>query len=210
MHFYSYDPAPSPRRVGLFLRYKEVDIPTTQIDMRAGEHLAAEYRAVNPLGTVPALRTEEGVLLTEVIAICDYLEAQYPDRPLFGSNPGERALVLNWMNRIYGSVLMAFAEMLRNGSPAFANRALPGPIDVEQIPALAERGRMRYQASLELFEQELGDHPFLCGENLSQADIDLYVGIHTGRWVKQTLPADCERLQSWYARTAEALGEAVD
>ncbi|MEM7691240.1 MAG: glutathione S-transferase family protein [Pseudomonadota bacterium] len=207
MHFYSYDVAPSPRRAVLLLRYKGVDLPTTQVDMRANEHRSDDYLAINPQGTVPALMTDEGVLLTEVLAICDYLDAKFPEKPVFGSTPLERALVLNWMNKISGSLFMAFAEMLRNGSPAFANRALPGPIDVEQIPELADRGRKRYRASLELFEQEVGAHPFLCGEALSQADIDMYIAIHTGSWVKESLPESCVRLREWYARTATALGE---
>ncbi|MEM8943347.1 MAG: glutathione S-transferase family protein [Pseudomonadota bacterium] len=207
MHLYSFDSAPSPRRVILNLRFKGVEVPTTQVDMRSGAHREPEFLAINPQGTVPALLTDEGILLTEVLAICDYLESVFPDKPLFGTTAIERGLVLNWMNRIYGGVLMAFAEMLRNSSPAFANRALPGPLDVEQIPALAERGRLRYRQILELFDTEMEERAFLCGDWLSQADIDLFIGVQTGSWVKERLPESCEKLHAWYQRTAEALGE---
>lgn len=205
MHLYTYDSAPNPRRLVLFMALKGIELPTTQIDMRANAHRDPEFLAVNPLGTVPALLTDEGVLLTEVIAICDYLESMNPNTPLMGSNALERALVLSWDHRIFVSIFEAFAEMLRNRSPAFENRALPGPLDVEQIPALEARGRKRFRGSLELFDAELGDKPFLCGDNISFADIDLFVGVETARWVKESIPEACTNLLAWQERCRSAL-----
>jgi glutathione S-transferase len=206
MHLYTYDSAPNPRRLGIFLAYKGLELPTTQIDMRANAHRDESFLKINPLGTVPALQTDDGVMLTEVIAICDYLESQYPENPLMGRTALERALVLSWDHRIFCSLFEAFAEMLRNRSPAFENRALPGPIDIEQIPELEHRGRKRFRASLELFDEELGDQPFLCGDAVTLADIDLLVAIETARWVKEELPASCERLHAWLERSRAALG----
>ncbi|MFK7828250.1 MAG: glutathione S-transferase family protein [Congregibacter sp.] len=205
MHLYTFDSAPNPRRVGLFLLYKDVQLPTTQIDMRQNEHRADAFLAINPMGTLPALQTEEDVLLTEVIAICDYLDAHYPDKPLMGCSVLERALVLAWDHRIFVSLFEPFAEMLRNRSPAFENRALPGPVDIEQIPALEARGRKRFRATLEQIELEIGDNSFLCGEQLTLADIDLLVAVETARWVKEELPASSTRLQAWAERTRAAL-----
>jgi hypothetical protein len=65
-------------------------------------------------------------------------------------------------------------------SPAFAHRALPGPVDVEQIPALVDRGRHRFRASLELYDAELGDKPFFCGDGVTLADIDHAGGYGSG------------------------------
>lgn len=200
MHLYTYDSAPNPRRLGLFLSYKGIELPTTQVDMREDEHRGDAFLAINPLGTLPALMTDEGVLLTEVIAICAYLDARFPERPLMGNSTVQRALVLNSVHRIFASVFGAFGEILRNRSPAFANRALPGPIDIEQIPALVDRGRKRFPASLEMFDAELGDQAFLCGDAITQADIDLLVGIETARWVKEEIPESCQNLPAWLER----------
>lgn len=210
MHLYNYDSAPNPRRLVLFMQHKGIELPTTQIDMREQQHRGEDFLAINPLGTLPALVTDEGVLLTEVIAICDYLEAYYPQRSLMGTTPLERALVLSWDHRIFTSIYESFAEMLRNGSPAFAHRALPGPIDVEQIPALVDRGRHRFRASLALFDAELGEKPFLCGDRLTLADIDLLVATEVARWVKEAVPESCERLHRWMARSRSVLGLATD
>ncbi len=205
MHLYTYPSAPNPRRLALFQSYKGIELPTTEIDMRAGAHREAAFLEVNPMGTLPALVTEEGVLLTEVIGICAYLEEHYPDRPLLGRNALERALVLSWDHRVFVSLLEAFAEILRNRSPAFENRALPGPIDVAQIPELVDRGRKRYQAGLLQINDELGDQPFLCGDAISFADISLLVAIEVGAWVKESLPDSCERLKAWMQRCYETL-----
>lgn len=210
MHLYNYDSAPNPRRLVLFMQYKGIALPTTQIDMRAQAHREAAFLAINPLGTLPALQTDEGVMLTEVIAICDYLEALYPERPLMGTDALQRALVLSWDHRIFVSIYEAFAEILRNRSPAFENRALPGPIDVAQIPALEERGRHRFRASLQLFDEELGDKPFFCGEQITFADIDLLVALDVAPWVKESLPESCQRLHAWAERTRGALGISTD
>jgi glutathione S-transferase len=210
MHLYNYDSAPNPRRLVLFMQYKGIELPTTQIDMRAQAHREPEFLAINPLGTLPALLTDEGVLLTEVIAICDYLESLYPERPLMGGGALQRALVLSWDHRIFTSIYEAFAEILRNRSPAFANRALPGPIDIEQIPELEARGRHRFRASLKLFDEELGDKPFFCGDALTLADIDLLVAVDVASWVKESVPDSCRRLHAWTARTREALGIGTD
>jgi glutathione S-transferase len=200
MHLYTFPSAPNPRRLVLFQQFKGIDLPTTEIDMRAGEHREAAFLAKNPHGTLPALVTDDGVLLTEVIGICAYLEALYPEKPLMGRDALERALVLSWDHRVFVTVFEAFAEILRNRSPAFAHRALPGPIDIEQIPELVERGRLRYRGSLKLIDEELGDRAFLCGDNFSFADISLLVGIETGSWVKEGLPEGCPRLEAWLER----------
>ena len=51
------------------------------------EQLSAEFRAINPGGTLPVLETDDGTCLVESLAICKYLEACFPDPPLFGTTP---------------------------------------------------------------------------------------------------------------------------
>ena len=69
MKLYTFPSAPSPQRVHLFMNEKGIEIETQFIDMRAGEHLSDEYRAINPRMTVPALQLEDGTIISEVIAI---------------------------------------------------------------------------------------------------------------------------------------------
>lgn len=205
MHLYTYDPAPNPRRLGLFLAWKSIDIDSTQVDLMQLEQLGEPYRAINPSGTVPTLVLDDGSLMTEVIAICDYLESLYPQRPLLGTTPLLRAQVLGWDHQIYMNAFSAVAEILRNGNPNFADRALPGPHRVAQIPALVERGRERLQRAWKAYDEALGGHEFLVGDSLTLADIDLLVCTEFAGWVKESIPDDCPALLAWRDRVRATL-----
>ena len=138
--------------------------------------------------TVPALVLDSGAVLTEVIGICAYLEGVHPERPLLGATPLEKAQVLSWDHRLFNMVMMGVAEILRNGSPNFADRGLPGPLDVPQIPELVERGRLRLAHAWTWLDQELDGRTWLAGDKPSLADIDLLVCAGFSGWVKQSPP----------------------
>jgi glutathione S-transferase len=205
MKLYTYDPAPNPRRLALFMQYKGISIDTQQIDMMKGEQLADAYRQINPECTVPALQLDDGTVLTEVIGICAYLEELYPDKPLMGTTALEKAQVLSWDHRLFAQLMMAIAGMLRNGTEAFANRALPGPLDVPQIPELVERGKLQLDHVLPRLDAHLADNTWLAGDNFSFADIDLVASIGFMAWVKQSIPDECGHLKAWHERAQAEL-----
>jgi glutathione S-transferase len=206
MKLYTYDPAPNPRRLGMFIKYKGIDLETQQIDLMAREQLGEAYRNVNPACTVPALVLDDGTVLSEVVGICSYLEFLQPEKPMMGSTALERAQVLSWDHRLLITALMAVAEVLRNVSPNFAGRALPGPLDVPQIPALAERGRLRLQHLWPALDREIGDRHWLVGESPTLADIDLLVCADFAGWVKASPPDSCTNLQDYLVRARAELG----
>ena len=106
--------APSPRRARIFLAEKGVPHDTIAVDLRTGEQLGDAYRQINPQCTVPALRTDEGLLLADNAGIAAYLEARYPEPPLLGSTPEEKAEIASWNWRMEFEGLLAIAEALRN------------------------------------------------------------------------------------------------
>jgi glutathione S-transferase len=199
--------APSPRRARILLAEKGIAHQTVEIDLRSGEQLGDAYRLINPQCTVPALRTEGGLLLTDNAAIAAYLEAAYPEPPLMGRTPAEKAEIASWHWRAEFDGLMAVAEALRNSAPAMADRALPGPVNHAQIPALAERGRLRLQQFFDLLDQRLAGREFLAGGGYSIADITAVVAVDFARVVK-VKPGDAHpHLLRW--RSALALRPAL-
>ena len=86
MHLYTMSASPNGKRVAIFMKEKGIDIPTTEIDLRAGENLTDEYRRKNPFGRVPVLELDDGTFLSESQAICLYLEGLYPAPNLFGES----------------------------------------------------------------------------------------------------------------------------
>jgi glutathione S-transferase len=119
-----------------------------------------------------------------------------------GVTPTEKAEVASWNWRVEFEGLMAIAEALRNGSPAMANRALPGPVDYAQIPALAERGRARVQRFFEELNDHLAAREFVATDRFSVADITATVAVDFARVVKVKPGDEHPHLQRWRASMA--------
>ncbi|MES2716003.1 MAG: glutathione S-transferase [Pseudomonadota bacterium] len=199
---YDCSTAPSPRRARILLAEKGVAHDTVQVDLRSGEQMTDAFRAINPQCTVPALRTDEGAVLTDNAAIAAYAEARWPTPPLLGSTPLEKAQIASWNWRIEFEGFMAIAEALRNSAPAMANRALPGPVNYAQIPALAERGVQRVQQFFDMLEAHLAGRDFVVTDSLSIADITAAVAVDFARIVKVKPGEQHPNLQRWRAALA--------
>ena len=189
--------APSPRRARIALAEKGIAYETVQVDLRMGEQMGDAYRRVNPQCTVPALQTGEGPLLTDNAAIAAWLEARFPEPPLMGRTPTEKAEIASWNWRVEFDGLMAIAEALRNSAPSMANRALPGPVDYAQIPALAERGRARVQQFFDMLNKHLAGRDFVATDSFSIADISAVVAVDFARVVRIKPGDEHPHLQRW-------------
>ena len=201
--------APSPRRARILLAEKAVAYTPVQVDLRTGEQMGEAYRRINPQCTVPALDTGDALLLTDNAAIAAWLEARFPEPALLGVTPAEKAEVASWNWRIEFEGLQAIAEALRNGSPAMANRALPGPVDYAQIPALAERGRARVLKFFEALDERLASRDFIATDRFSVADITAVVAVDFARVVKVKPGAEHPHLQRWRAAMGQRASMAL-
>ncbi|HET7526582.1 MAG TPA: glutathione S-transferase [Burkholderiaceae bacterium] len=195
--------APSPRRARILLAEKGVTHETIQVDLRNGEQLGEAFRAINPQCTVPVLRTDDGLTLTDNAAITAYLEARYPQPPLLGITPAEKAEIASWNWRVEFEGLVAIAEAMRNRAPSMANRALPGPLNYAQIPELAERGLARVQQFFVTLNERLADREFVATDRFSIADITAVVGVDFARVVKVKPGDDHPHLLRWRAAMAQ-------
>jgi len=200
---YDCSTAPSPRRARILLAEKGVAHETVQVDLRNGEQLSDAYRRINPLCTVPTLRTEAGLVLTDNAAITAYLEARYPEPLLLGVTPEERAEIAGWNWRVEFEGLMAIVEALRNSTPAMAKRALPGPVDYAQIPELAQRGLARLQQFFITLNDRLAGRDFVATDRFSIADITAVVAVDFARVVKLKPDERHPQLQRWRAIMAK-------
>ena len=201
--FYDCATAPSPRRARILLAEKGVPYDTVQVDLRSGEQFSEAYRAVNPQCTVPALRLPDGRVLTDNAAIAAWLEAAYPQPALMGTTPHEKAAIASWQWRAEFDGLFAVAEALRNGSPAMANRALPGPVNYAQIPELAQRGVARISQFMATINDQLAENAYVAGPAFSVADITAAVAVDFARAVKVKPDERHPHLLRWRERLAQ-------
>lgn len=199
MIFYDCRSAPSPRLVRVFIAEKGIDIPTRQVDLRHGEHLSPEFRKINPYCTVPVLELDDGSRLTSTQGCWRYLEETFPDPPLLGRTPAEKAVIADRVWRIETDGWQAMTEALRNSTPGMKDRALTGAENYAQIPALGERGKLRTVRFLSQLDELLADSAYLAGDRFSAADILAMVVVDFAGWLRFSLPAEAVHALRWYA-----------
>ena len=199
---YDCSTAPSPRRARILLAEKGVAHDTVEIDLRRGEQLGDAFRAVNPQCTVPVLRTDDGLLLSDNAAITAWLEARFPEPPLLGVTAAEKAEIASWNWRVEFEGLLAIAEAMRNRAPAMAGRALAGPVNYAQIPELAERGQARARQFFATLNERLAGREFLAADRFSVADITAVVAVDFARVIRLRVDEQVPELQRWRAGMA--------
>ena len=199
MRFYDCSTAPSPRRVRIFLAEKGISVPTVQVDLRNGEHFGAAFRAINPDCTVPVLTLDSGTILTDIAGICRYFEEIQPDPRLMGADPEDKAVVDMWLRWCDREGFYAAMDAFRNATPGMKQRALPGPVNYEQLPALAERGRARLNHFFARLDQRLGASEFIAGLRYTVADIAAQATVDFAAWAKIRPGTEFANLARWHA-----------
>ncbi len=94
MQLYSFFNSSTSFRVRIALALKGLEVDYHGVNLRAGEQRQAQHRELSPIGGVPVLVRDDGVTLTQSLAIIDYLDALYPQTPLLPREPLQRARVL--------------------------------------------------------------------------------------------------------------------
>jgi glutathione S-transferase len=187
----------------MYLAEKALNVPRVSIDIRRGEHLAADFLEINPRGTLPALQLDDGELILESSAICRFFEALHPDPPLFGGNPRDVARVESVLRLVDGEGYAAAVYAFRNGHPGLAGKALPGcwP-DVPQIPELVARAGLMWRRFLDMLETRLAAHEWVATDRLSYADIAAFGTLEFGTVGRLAMDGAGEGVARWRAAMA--------
>ncbi len=199
MKLYDCTPAPSPKRVRMFIHEKSLEVEKIQIDLMSGQQRTDDFKKINPWSTVPVLELEDGTTISEISACCRYIEEMHPNPPLLGKNPKEKAVIEMWNQHMEMDGFMAAVDVFRNSAKGFASRAKAGPNNYEQIPALADRASQQLTDFFDLLNQRLGDNKFIVGDDFSVADITAFVTIEFAKWSKITPSNEVHNnLKRWF------------
>lgn len=194
MKFYN-SIGPNPRVVKMFMAEKGLDFPRVEVDLLAGENRGAAYGAKNPSGTTPALELDDGVVLAEITAICEYLEEMHPSPSLIGTNPRERAETRMWTRRIDLGVVEPMANGFRfsQGLGLFKDRMRCLPEAADGLKAMA-------QDKLAWLDREMGERRWIVGERFTLSDILLFCFLDFAAAFGQPLHPDNRRVAAWFER----------
>lgn len=197
MKFYD-SVGPNPRIVRMFMAEKSIDMPKQTVDLRGGENRQAEHLKRNPHGQMPALELDDGSYLSEVTAICEYLEEKTPKPPMIGSTAEERAECRMWTRRIDLNICEPLANGYRfgEGLKFFQKRILCAP---EASPGLKLIAANR----LQWLNEQMAGKEFVCGTRFTLADILLYCWIDFAGQVGQPLDPANATIAAWFAHVGE-------
>jgi glutathione S-transferase len=190
---------PNPHVVRMFIAEKGIDVPMETIDVRGGENRQADYLAINPRGQSPALVTDSGTLISEITAICEYLEELHPTPALIGSTPEERGVTRMWMRRIDLGILEPMANGFRysNGIEMFRPR-------MRVLPEAADGLKACAQDILGWLDGQMSDsgNTWVCGDRFTLADILLFcfLDFAQSERVQQPINPDHKWVQGFYER----------
>jgi len=195
MKFYN-SIGPNPRMVRMFMAEKGLTVPKVEVDLRGGENRREPYLKANPSGQMPALELDDGTVLAEITAICEYVDEVKKDTPsLIGDTAEERAKTRMWTRRIDLNIVEPAVNAFRyaEGLKLFQNRIRCIPQAADDLKAVA-RERLAWLDGL------VGDKPFIGGAKLTMADIMLFAFLDFMKDVGQPLDPACKHLTAWFGR----------
>ncbi len=169
---YGYWRSSAAYRVRIALGLKGLAWETVPVDLVAGGQLAEDFRALNPNARVPVL-VEGDTVLTQSLAIIEYLDELHPDPPLLPRQPLERARV-----RAACQLIACDIHPLGNSGVMAALRDRFGA-DEAARSAWAAHWIARGFAALEAMAAEGG--PFLLGKAVTMADVLLVPQMYNAR-----------------------------
>ncbi len=188
---------PNPKVVRVFMAERGITgIPTETIDIRGGDNRKEAFLAKNPAGQCPALALDDGSIIAEITAICEYLDEVGPaGKTLIGSTPEERAETRMWMRRIDLNILEPMANGFRfgEGLKMFQDR-------IYCIPQASDDLKKTAQKNLTWLDGLIAGRTFICGERLTLADILLFVFVDFFAGIKQPLNPENKNIAAWYER----------
>lgn len=188
---------PNPRVVRMFMVERGIaGIPVQTVDLRGGENRQSAFLAKNPSGQCPALELDNGTVLAEITAICEYLDETGPaGATLMGATPEERAETRMWTRRIDLNIIEPMANGFRfsDGLKMFQNR-------IHCIPAAADDLKAIAQEKLTWLDGLIAGRTFICGERLTLADILLFCFVDFFAAIRQPINPDNRNIVAWYDR----------
>jgi len=189
---------PNPRLVRMFLLEKGLTLPFEELDILGGENRRDPYLSKQPSGQMPALQLDDGRVLGETIAICEYLEEKHPKPALIGSTAEERAETRMWQRRIE----LGITEHLFNGF-RFAEGLALFKSRIVTVPEAAAGLKSIKQDRLAWLDRQLEGKTWIAGERFTVADIQLFVALDFGATVGQPLDPKLGNVTAWFGRVGK-------
>jgi len=231
--YYTFPPAPYALMVDIFMREKGVPDASIRkferfIDLPNLENRSKDVLEMNPHGTVPFFKMEDGSFINETIAMCEYIEEVLPDGPcLIGRAAQERATVRMWQRRMEEHYVIPAYYGHRNWTASedcakdhfmrdFFSQRLTAEHGATLIPhaykdwLLWAKNRIMWLEAEKQKEATKGGRApdFIAGDFISTVDVQVYVTLwffseefpYPPQMILQDLKGQLPWVQAWYDR----------
>ena len=189
---------PNPRIVRMFMAEKGIEMPKQTVDLRGGENRQDEHLKRNPHGQMPALELDDGSFLSEVTAICEYLEEKKPEPAMIGRTAEERAECRMWTRRVDLNICEHLANGYRFGEALeFFKKRIPVAPDASPGLKMIAANRLQW------LNGQMAGKDYLCGNRFTLADILLYCWLDFGGKVGQPLDPANTNVVAWFERVGK-------
>lgn len=186
---------PNPKVVRMFIAELGLNIDTIEVDLMGGENRQEAYMEINAAGQCPALVLDDGAIVTEITAICEYLDDSNGHSALIGINPQDRAETRMWTRRVDLNIAEPLTNGFRfaEGLPLFKDR-------LRTIPQAADELKTLAQERIAWLDKLMEDKSYICGDRFTLADILLFCFLEFGAQVGQALNEENKNIVAWYER----------
>ncbi|MFD2176747.1 glutathione S-transferase family protein [Veronia pacifica] len=191
---------PNPARIRAALAEKNAmeEVDFVEIDVMNKEHRTESFYAMNPLGTVPVMRTAEGDFISESTAITEYIDAHFDGPSLTGSTPLERAQVHMMQRRAESMVMDAVGTYFHH-----ATEGLGPDLETNQCSQWGNIQLNTAKNGMLYFDRHLANNEFVAGDKFSMADITLFYGLAFADFAKVEISSELKNLIAWRKRVAQ-------
>jgi glutathione S-transferase len=188
---------PNPKLVRMFAAEKGLALPQVEkVDIMAGANRQGPYLSKNPSGQLPALELDDGRVIAETVAICEYIEEQKSKPALIGENAADRAETRMWTRRVEWKVTQPLADGFRfaEGLPLFKARIRTIPEAADGLKAIARDG-------LGWFDEQIKGRDTIVPKRFTLADVVLFAFLEFGASAGQPLDPALKNLSAWFEKT---------
>jgi glutathione S-transferase len=188
---------PNPKLVRMFAAEKGITFPQVEkVDIMAGANRQGPYLQKNPAGQMPSLELDDGRVIAETVAICEYLEDTQPKPALIGENAADRAESRMWTRRVEWKIVQPLADGFRfaEGLPLFKSR-------IRTIPEAADGLKATARDGLAWLDAQLTGRDTIVPKRFTLADIVLFAFVEFGASVGQPLDPSWKSLTAWFEKT---------
>jgi glutathione S-transferase len=206
MKLYDLAGTPNAARIRIVLAEKglEDQVEFVRVNLIAAEQKQPAFLAMNPIGKTPVLVLEDGFVISESVAITEYLDNLDGKPTLTGWTPREKAAIHMMHRRVEIMLLDPIDDYFHYGTRGLGEALRPWRMpDWAAAKDWGERrGRQAIEA-MPYFNKVLEAQPFIAGEYFSLADITLFASVEFAQGIKLPVAEELTAIAAWHARVNE-------